>query len=519
MQLIEYLDKGAEAFPDRDVVHDGTQGWTYRQMQALTCRVARALQASGVRHTTHVAGYSPNHPMAFAAQYGSLRSGGVWIPINVRNSMAENVAVLNAMDVEFLFFHSKFSDDVRAAREQLPRIRSFVCVDRAVDFAPSLEDWCSASSDAYCLPDKGPLDIVSMLTTSGTTGTPKGVMLTNQVWETVIACHQIGMPQAPESGPPVNIVAAPMTHAAGTYAATMLSQGCTNVLLEKADPLGVMQAIHRFRGTTVFLPPTVIYMMLAHPERDSFDFSSLRYLFYGAAPMSPTKLREAIQVFGPVMHQGFGQSEAPILTFLTPRDHVLALESEAALKRLQSCGRELALVRVAIMDEQGRLMPPGERGEIVVRSSLVMKGYYKNDSATIEVSGHGWHHTGDVGYKDEDGYLYIVDRKRDMIITGGFNVFPAEVEKVILEHPAIQECAVVGVPDDKWGEAVLAAVELKAGATLSVADLQSFCREALGGVKTPKRFEVMESIPRTPTGKVMRREVRARYWQDSERAI
>jgi acyl-CoA synthetase (AMP-forming)/AMP-acid ligase II len=516
MQLVEFLDKGADQFPDRDVVHDTEHGISYREMQALTCRLARAMHRFGLGNDDHVGGYSPNHPMAFAAQYGTLRSGAVWIPINARNSRAENAAVIQALDISFLFFHSNFEAEVREALRQLPQIRGCVCIDKALVGIPSLEQFCSSESGDLILPDKGPHDVVSMLTTSGTTGVPKGVLLTNLVWETTIATHMLLMPHR---GPPVNVVSAPMTHAAGTYAASMLSLGVTNVLLSMPDPLTIMWAVDRFKGTTMFLPPTLVYMMLAHPRIREFDFSSLQYLFYGAAPMSPAKLREALEVFGNVMNQGFGQSEAPLLTVLTPQHHADALSSPDRLGTLQSAGKEGPLARVEIMGDDGRLLPRGEQGEIVVRSNMVMKGYYKNEASTREVSAHGWHHTGDVGIKDKDGFIYIVDRKKDMIITGGFNVFPAEVEKVLLQHESVMECAVVGVPDDKWGEAVLAAVELKPQSSATQEELIRFVRERLSGVKTPKRVEFVERLPRTATGKVLRKDIRARYWNGVSRSI
>ncbi len=516
MQLIEFLDKGATSYPERHVVHDTEHGTTYAEMQALTCRIARALVRFGLGNDDNVGGYSPNHPMAFAAQYGTLRSGSVWVPINARNSKEENVAVLKALDIAFLFFHSSFEVEVRETLKQVPGIRGAVCIDRSLDGILSLEQFSSSESSDLTLPSKGPNDVVSMLTTSGTTGLPKGVMLTNLVWETVIATHMLAMPHV---GFPVNVIAAPMTHAAGTYAASMLSRGVTNILLPKPDPLSILWAIDRFRGTTTFVPPTLVYMMLAHPQVKEFDYSTLQYLFYGAAPMSVSKLKEAVEVFGPVMNQGFGQSEAPLLTVLSPSDHMEALSSPDKHRILQSAGREGPLARIEIMDDHGKLLPRGEQGEIVVRSNMVMKGYYKDKASTLASTAYGWHHTGDVGVKDEQGFVYIVDRKKDMIITGGFNVFPAEVEKVLLQHEDVLECAVVGVPDEKWGEAVLAAVELKANRTVTADQLIRFAREHLSGVKTPKHVTFVDRLPRTTTGKVLRRDVRAAYWLSANRQI
>ena len=235
--------------------------------------------------------------------------------------------------------------------------------------------------------------------------------------------------------------------------------------------------------------------------------------------MSVDKLKECLNVFGPVMTQSFGQAEAPMFcTYLSPEEH-LVIGSNTKEKRLASCGRQTLQMRVRIMDDEGNLLPANERGEIVVSGNLVMTGYYKNPEATEEVSAFGWHHTGDIGYVDDDGYVYIVDRKKDMIITGGFNVYPSEIEQVIWGHPSVQDCAVIGAPDEKWGEAVKAVVELKPGCTLEEEEVISLCKKALGSVKAPKSVEFWKTLPRTPVGKVRKKDIRASFWKEGERAI
>ena len=364
---------------------------------------------------------------------------------------------------------------------------------------------------------KTPQDVVSIPTTSGTTGLPKGVMLTNENWEAMTAAYQIVMRH---EAPPVHIVAAPLTHAAGYLSSTMLSVGGTNVILPRPDAGLILEAIDRHKGTALFLPPTVIYTMLAHPRLKEYDYSSLRFFLYGGAPMSVQKLREAMEVFGPVMAQTYGQTEAPMTaTLLTPRDHVEALGNPDLNKRLWSAGREGPLVRTEIMDDDGNLLAVGERGEVVCRGTVVMKGYYNNPQATAEVSTNGWHRTGDIGLKDAEGFVYIVDRKKDMIISGGFNVYPTEVEQVLWTHPAIQDCAVIGAPDDKWGEAVTAVVELKPGAKVDAEELVALCKERVGSVKAPKRVEFWDALPRSAVGKVLKREIRRKFWEGRDRAI
>jgi acyl-CoA synthetase (AMP-forming)/AMP-acid ligase II len=282
----------------------------------------------------------------------------------------------------------------------------------------------------------------------------------------------------------------------------------------------LLGAIQRHRVTEFFLPPTVIYRLLEIPDlAENVDFSSLKYFLYGAAPMSVQKLKRAIEVFGPVMMGGYGQTEAPTsISFLTPREHFVAGEL-ASDERLASVGRPNPLVRVEIVNDQNEILPTGETGEICVRGDLVMKGYYKAPDKTAETIVDGWLHTGDIGHVDCDGYLHITDRKKDMIISGGFNVYPSEIEQVIWSHPSVQDCAVIGVPDAQWGEAVKAVVELNIGQRVSADELIALCKDRLGSVKAPKTVEFVDSLPRSPVGKVLKKDLRAKYWQNEARRI
>jgi acyl-CoA synthetase (AMP-forming)/AMP-acid ligase II len=341
-------------------------------------------------------------------------------------------------------------------------------------------------------------------------------MMTHANVETMVSNFIASMPY---DDPPVHLVVAPITHAAGLICLALMAYGATNVIMAMPNLDTILAYIEKFRVTTIFLPPTVIYMLLAHPKVRDYDYSSLKCFMYGAAPMSVDKLKEAIEVFGPVMAQGYGQTEAPITcTYLSARDHLVIGDPEKE-KRLRSCGRPTLLTPVEIMDDRGNLLGPDLTGEIVVRGNLVMKGYYKNPEQTKEVSAFGWHHTGDIGYKDEEGYVYLVDRKKDMIISGGFNIYPSEVEQAIMAHPAVQECAVIGVPDDKWGEAVKAVIEVKPGMQVAESELIAFCKERIGSVKAPKSVEIWDALPRSAIGKVLKKEVRKKFWEGRTRLI
>lgn len=517
MLAIEYFERGAARYPDRIVVKDQDRSITYGEMLALEHQIARALMRAGIKPDDPVAILSPNHPMVVACQYGIVRAGALWTPANYRNSVSDNAKQLAIYEARWIFFHSSLAAQIERIRAEVPSLLGTVCIDRDLPGAPFLESWAADGNDATPFPARQMSDGVALLTTSGTTGLPKGAIQNHRAFETMVASYH-AMFTLDE--PPVHLVVAPLTHAAGVVHWSFLSRGATNVLLSSADAGAILQAIEEHRATILFLPPTIIYMMLAHPDIRKYDYSSLRYFLYGAAPMSVVKLKEAMEVFGPVMTQNYGQTEAlMMMTIMTPSEHREILENPKAAHRISAAGREAPFARVEIMSDEGEILGTGQRGEIVFQSALVMDRYFKNPQATEEVGAHGWHHSGDVGYKDEDGFLFIVDRKRDLIISGGFNVFPAEVEQTCLAHPSVQDCVVVGAPDEKWGERVVAAVELKPGATFDSVEFISFCKERIGSVKAPKDVSIWDALPRSTVGKTLRRVVRDKYWEGHERKI
>jgi len=352
-----------------------------------------------------------------------------------------------------------------------------------------------------------PIDDIAMIAgTGGTTGRPKGVMLTGRNLETMSALTLMGYPF---DGRPCYLALAPLTHAAGVLCLPVMALGGRVVIMPKPDLGEFLALIERHRVTHTFLPPTLIYMLLQHEKLASTDRRSLQCFWYGAAPISAARLEEALERIGPVMAQLFGQTEAPMMiSMMRPSEHFNA-DGSVAKRRLSSAGRPGPLVQVATMDGDGRILATGETGEIVVRSSLVMAGYYKDPKATEEATRHGWHHTGDIGYLDADGFLYIVDRAKDMIITGGFNVYSVEVEQALMQHPDVQDSAVVGLPDEKWGERVVAVLQLHPGRVLDPSDLLGFVKARIGSVKTPKQIEIWSDLPRSKVGKVMKKDVRA----------
>ena len=511
MRLVDFLDKGASCHPgDAPALTTGGQTRSYADVQRLSWRVGRALDRSGIRPGDKVAILSGNDPVAFGCVFGISRAGAVWCPVNPRNEAAENRALLDLFDCRCLIFAPAFAPLVAKIAPALPQLVSLVCLGEAAEVpgAAAFADWLAGLSDEPWEAD--PVDDVVMIAgTGGTTGTPKGVMLTGHNIETMAALTLMSYPF--DSGePPVYLALAPLTHAAGVLCFPIMALGGQIVIMPSPDLGELLALTERHRVTHAFLPPTLIYLLLDHPGLADADLSSLRCLWYGAAPMSSARLEQAIVKIGPVLGQLFGQTEAPMMiSTLAPADHFYP-DGTLARSRFASAGRPTPLTTVAIMGEDGTLLPPGERGEIVVRGSLVTPGYYKNPEATAEASRHGWHHTGDVGYLDSGGLLYIVDRLKDMIITGGFNVYSAEVEQALLAHPAVLDCAVVGLPDDKWGERVTAVVQCHPGQVVDLGELHVFVRDRVGGVKAPKQVEVWPDLPRSRLGKVLKTEVKSR---------
>ena len=509
MRLLDYLDKGASLGAARPCLTMNGRTLDYAAVQQLSWRVGRALDRSGVRPGDKVAILSANDPMAFGCVFGISRAGAVWCPVNPRNEAAENRDLLGLFGCRCLIFQSAFAPLVAKIVPELPQLTTLVCLDGAGEAVPGavpMAEWLAGvSAGPWQAEPAG--DVVVLAGTGGTTGRPKGVMLTGHSIETMSA---ITLMSYPFEGRPRYLALAPLTHAAGVLCFPVMTLGGEIVIMPAPDLAQFVTLIERHAVTHTFLPPTLIYMLLGHPALPAADLSSLQCLWYGAAPMSAARLAEAIEKIGPVLGQLFGQTEAPMMiSTLAPKDH-FRLDGSLATGRLSSAGRPAPLVQVAIMGDEGQLLAPGDRGEIVVRSSLVMAGYYQDPEASAEAARYGWHHTGDIGYLDDDQYLFIVDRAKDMIITGGFNVYSAEVEQVLLAHPAIQDCAVIGLPDDKWGERVTAVVQPHPGRTVTPDELRDFAKSRLGSVKAPKQVEVWPDLPRSKVGKVLKPDIKAR---------
>lgn len=518
MNLIDFFDAGVRKHPAATCFVDlGGPSITYAQAGTKTCQIARGLRQFGYVTGFHGAVLSGNATAAFLAILAIARAEGVWLPVSARNSVASNIEFLADMDCDVLFYQHRYSEQVEQIRAQIPRIRHFICLDGESGNDLTLDELTKGhSGDMFAAPSQ-PAALAMVMGTGGTTGRSKGVMLSNRNLVMTFANHMSVMNITP--GMTV-LAAAPITHTAGLISFPYFERGGRVILMDGIEPQKLLKTIEQERVSMLFLPPTVIYGLLAQPNVRDFDYSSLRYLMYGAAPMSPDKLAESLEVFGPVMLQIYGQAEVPGAMTVLPCDEHFVEGQIAPRKRLLSAGRKFPFTRVAIMSEDGHLLSnAGAVGEIVAQGDIVMQGYYKNPEATAETTINGWHCTGDVGYFDDEGFLYIVDRKKDMIITGGFNVFSSEVEASVMAHPAVQDCAVIGIPDEKWGEAVKAVIQLRPNQLVTPDALIAFVKERLGSVKAPKSVDIVETLPRSSVGKVLKKDVRKNYWTAQERAV
>ena len=338
----------------------------------------------------------------------------------------------------------------------------------------------------------------------GTTGKPKGIMTSYRI-AAVSAMIQLMSWEWPEEIR--HLVCAPLSHAGASVLTSILVRGGSMVVLPGFDPVGVMQAIEQHRITSVLMVPTMVIAMIDHPRFGEFDLSSLEVIFYGASAFPAARLKDAIGKLGQIFFQFYGQSKAPMSVTVMRRDE----HDVNDMQRLASCGRPTPMVRVALLDDDYNEVPEGTPGEICVRGPLLMSGYLNKPEETAAVFAGDWLHTGDGGVRSADGFLRIVDRKKDMIVTGGFNVFAREVEDVLVEHPHVRQAAVIGVPDPKWGEAVKAAVVLEPGATVSADELIALVRDRKGAVQAPKTVEFIDAIPLSAVDKSDKKALRQRY--------
>ncbi len=504
--------QGLRRWPEREAIVDaGGEALTYAALEERIWRTARALRDAGLTAGDGVAQLAANRVDTFVTMAAVLANGMRYTPLHPLGSLEDQLFILDDAQISALVV------DVPAFAERGAELAGGVgsrCRLFALgqsDFGADLTALAAAAEAEVLTTLPGYDDIAWVTYTGGTTGKPKGVMLTHggMAAKSLISMAEWQWPKNIRY-----LASAPISHAAGFLLIPTFLNGGKVYLTAGFNPDQVLDLVERERVNTLFLVPTMIYVLMDHPRIREADLSAIESIIYASAPMSPTRLREAIELFGPVMMQCYGQTECIHLTMMRKEEHRLDKPG-----RLASCGRPPAGVTMALLDSEGAEVSQGEIGEVCVRSAAVMRGYWQRPEATAETLAGGWLHTGDLGYRDEEGFLYLVDRAKDMIISGGFNVYPREVEDVLTAHPAVAMAAVIGVPDEKWGEKVIAVVVPRQGESAAEEELIALVKDRKGAIQAPKQVDFVDALPLTALGKTDKKVLRQRYWGDRERMV
>jgi fatty-acyl-CoA synthase len=502
-----WFEERTRLTPNRRCLTFEGETWTYATMLERIDRTAAALRDVGVRHGDRVAYLGLNHPAFFETMFAASRLGAIFVPLNFRLRSAELSFILNDAGAHTLVADDLHRNLIDAVRDELPCRRYLSSETAAVGWTALADATAAAAATQDGEPEPAEAvdadEVALIMYTSGTTGRPKGAMLThaNLWWNNVIALLLTDMLEND-----VSLVVAPLFHIGGLNVTTLQAwmKGAENVLHRSFDPAKFIEDIARYDVTIAFAVPAMLLFVSQHPDFDDADLTTVRSFVCGGAPV-PESLIKLYIGRGIQINQGYGLTEtAPCVSFLTP---------EHALAKLGSAGRVPMFIELRLEDaEGGAITEPDARGEICVRGPNVMKGYWNRPEATAAaIDAEGWFHTGDVGYLDSDGFLFVADRIKDMVITGGENVYPAEVESVLYTHPDVADVAVIGLPDDRWGEAVTAVIVLKPEAAVTLEELRSFAGERLARYKLPRRLELVDILPRNPAGKVLKFSLRDRF--------
>jgi long-chain acyl-CoA synthetase len=499
---------------ERVAIYFEGQRLSYGDLDRRSNQIANALIAEGLRPQARIAILCKNSPAFFELWFGAAKANVVLVPVNFRLAPPEVAYIVEHARAELLFVGADFYPLVRQIAHELKSVRRIIALDGPHAAFTDYVAWAVGQSQSDPARPVSISDCAIQMYTSGTTGHPKGVQLSHANLLTLLpgALCQLGAWHEND----VSLVCMPLFHIGGSgWALVGLYRGVENVLLRDPDPVAILRVIPEFRITKVFLVPALLLFLLQVPQCQATDFSSLELILYGASPAPIDLVRNARRVFGCGLAQLYGLTETTgAITYLPPEDH-----GEHAIVRLKSCGKPMAGVEIRVVDALGKDVAIGEVGEIVCRSPQVMLGYWNEPEATEGSIRDGWFYTGDAGYLDQDGYVYIYDRVKDMIISGGENIYPAEVESALFGHPAVADVAVIGVPDDKWGESARAIVVKKPGVDVKPEELIDFARKRIAAYKVPRSVDFVDALPRNAAGKILKRALRKPYWADQERQV
>ncbi|HXG66487.1 MAG TPA: fatty acid--CoA ligase [Blastocatellia bacterium] len=516
---VRFKERAESLFGNKIGVVDGDARLTYREFGQRADRLSNALTALGIGRGERVAWLGYNSHQLLEAYYGVVQMGAVLLPLNIRLTPQELAFILNDSEAAALFYNQDFAPLVEALRPQAATVRHYVQLEPGGE--PDYETLLAGGEPDYTPPDDiKDDDLAELFYTSGTTANPKGVMMTHR--NLYLHAMQVIAGQYVKDSM-VQLHTIPLFHVNGWGTPhTLTCMGARHVMVKKFDPAEVLQLIQQERVTHFAMVPTMAVALINHPAVGQYDLSSLDFVGLGGAASPPELVRDIEKKLGCRAYGGYGLTETtPVLTFSFIKDHLKDLPDEERWRRQAMTGYPMPGVEMSIVDADDAHLPHDGQtaGEIVVRADNVMAGYWKQPEDTARVMRGGWFHTGDMAVVDEEGYYLIVDRKKDIIISGGENISSIEVEKAVYSHPAVLECAVVAVPDERWGEVPKALVVLKPGESLSESELIDHCRAKLPGFKIPKSVEFFDSLPKGGTGKILKKELREKYWRGYEKRV
>ncbi|MCA9831087.1 MAG: long-chain-fatty-acid--CoA ligase [Dehalococcoidia bacterium] len=519
MLIHDILAHAVKLYPDKTALVDGSTRYTYAEASERVHRLAAGLLSLGLQPGDNIAILANNSHRYWETYFVASVAGMPLAPLNTRLAAPEYEFIVNDGEIKALFLGPEFAEMYGHFRANSPGIKHVIMLNGELQGAIQYEDLVSANEPLAAVAREWQEDdMLDLCYTGGTTGVPKGVMLTQR--NIVSNAQHAALLGFTERDTWLHV--APMFHLADAWACyTVTLTGGTHVFTPAFAPQSTLEAIQNNRVTKTILVPTMINFVVNFPAVREFDTSGLEMMLYGASPMPVDRLLAAVDVFGPILLQAYGMTEtAPLLTSWRP-EWLDFSDNRAARNRLSSCGRQVPGVEVRVVDLQtGEDVEPGHAGEIIARGPNVMKGYWKRPDATEEVLRDGWMHTGDVATVDDQNFIYIVDRAKDMIISGGENVYSTEVENAIFEHPGVLEAAVIGIPDERWGEAVAAIVVPREGHTPTEHDIIEHCRALIAGYKCPKKVVFQaEPLPKSGPGKVLKTELRKPFWEAETRQV
>ncbi len=510
-----FMARAARYWPHRPAILYRERSISFRALDERSSRLANALLGLGLSPGDRVAAIAWNRPELVELECALFKAGLVKVILNARLSDEEIRDCVENSEPRIFLTDADHLERVRAldVLQGIPLVAFGAPEAGCLDYEALLAQASTVNPEV----ERGLGELAVLHYSSGSTGKQKAAMHT--VGNRLASIRKVIMGRLRCEPGEVLALAGPVSHASGMFMQPWLAQGGTLLLLDRFEPESLLAAIARHRASGTYLVPTMISAILADGALRRHDLSSLKMVNYGAAPMAPARIREAWEGLGPILAQGYGAGETTGgLVLLSSADHRLAIEGGRE-ELLLSCGRPFGESRVELLDDDGRVVAPGGIGEICVRGPDVFAGYWREPELTRTALVDGWLHTGDLARVDEEGYLFIVDRKKDMVVSGGFNVYPAEVEQALYRHPAVQDACVVGVPDAHWGEAVKAVVVLRAGMQAGEDELIAHCGQLLAGFKKPRSVEFTDQLPKNANGKLSRKELKARYWEGRERLV